>query len=497
MTYLDRAPLFLVASLLAACGPGEPSDTDTDTGGEPTSTSTGPSTGEPTTTTTSSGEETTGEPPLVGVECEQLAGPQDSAVEWYLRCGGKQHEYVNGIATDAAGDIYVALETRVFDGSQTLKFGEFAVKPGEHSDILLIKLSSAGVAQWVRHFGGTKSQQVSGLVACGDGFVIHGWGEAGSLDLGGGPIEGTYVASFDFDGNLRWSRSLPVVGDGALVSFFGMACDDAGRLALTGEFAGDVDLGGGPISAAADGFVVTFDAAGEFQWARQFGSAAETAARGNAVAFTPGGELVVAGAFFGTVDLGDGPLTADTWHDMLVAQYSATGEHQWSRQFGGAGPQHGTAVAVDAAGRVVVGGAFFDEIEIGDEKFVNENPEDPEEFTSADDAALVELDASGALLGSQHLATPLNDRVLDLSFGAADSLRLAGVADSAFSLRAFAGEEQTWEWSAKPLNAFPRAAWAGEEAVFVSSAPQGDVDLGSGALGPRGAADMLIARIRR
>ncbi|WP_434427349.1 hypothetical protein [Nannocystis pusilla] len=486
--------MFFVASLLAACGPGEPSDTDTE--GEPTSTSTGPTTGEPP-PTTSSGEETTGEPPLVGVECEQLAGPEGSAVEWYLRCGGNQHDYVFGIATDAAGDLYVAVELRAFDGAQTLKIGEFEVKPGEHSDILLIKLSSAGVPQWVRHFGGPKSQQISGLVACGDGFVIHGWADVGSLDFGGGPVEGTYVASFDFDGNHRWSRSLPVVDDATQVYFLAMTCDDAGQLALTGEFLGGVDLGGGPVSAAADGFVVTYDAAGEFQWAQQFGSAAESSARGRALAFTPGGELVMTGSFTGTVDLGGGPLTAVAFSDMLVAEYSAAGEHLWSRQFGGAGGQDGTAVAVDATGRVVVGGAFFDEIEIGDEKFVNENPEDPEELTSADDAVLVELDASGALLGSQHLATPLNDRVLDLSFGAADSLRFAGVADSAFSLRAFAGEEQTWEWSAKPLNAFPRAAWSGEEAVFVSAAPHGDVDLGSGALGPRGAADMLIARIRR
>lgn len=496
MTYLDRAPSFLIASLLAACGPGEPSDTDSDSEGAPTST--GPTTGEP--TTTSSGEETTGSPPLVGVECEQLAGPQGSAVEWYLRCGGKQHEYVNGIATDAAGDIYVALEMRVFDGSQTLKLGEFEVKPGEFSDILLLKLSSAGVPQWVRHFGGPMEQQVSGLVACGDGFAIHGWASAGSLDLGGGPVDGTYVASFDVDGNLRWSRSLPVVGDGALVSFFAMACDDAGRLALTGEFAGDVDFGGGPVPAGRDGFVVTYDAAGEFQWARLFGGADETSARGRALAFTPGGEVVVAGAFFGTVDLGDGPLTADTWHDMLVAAYSAAGEHQWSRQFGGAGPQYGTAVAVDATGRVAVGGMFLDEIEIGDDELVNVNPENnPEEFGTVHDAVLVELDASGAVLGSQQLGALLDDQVLGLSFGAANSLQMAGVADSAVSLQAFAGEEQTWEWSTDEgdMLQFPRAAWSGEEAVVVSAVPEGDVDLGSGALGPRGGADMLIARLRR
>ncbi|MFY0532274.1 hypothetical protein [Nannocystis pusilla] len=178
MTYFEGTRPLLISSLLAACGPGGPADTEgASSEGPPTTTTEGPTTEGPTTegptttstttTSTTTSEETTIDEPPASAACERLAGPADGAVDWYLRCGGLQHEYLGGVATDAAGNIYLGAETRVLEGSQALQIGEFEVTPGELSDILLIKLSSEGVPEWVRQFGGpgTRASGASSLAA--------------------------------------------------------------------------------------------------------------------------------------------------------------------------------------------------------------------------------------------------------------------------------------------------------------------------------------------
>ncbi|MDC0719114.1 hypothetical protein [Nannocystis bainbridge] len=511
MTSTLRAPLVLFTSLLAACGPGEPSDSESGSEGEPTSTSTTSTTGEPSTeapTTTTPGtttvDETTTEAGTTGepgepVGCERLAGPADGPVDWYLRCGGLQDERITGIATDAAGAIYVGIELRVLEGSSPLLIGEVTVTPGELSDILLIKLSSAGEPQWVRHFTGPGDQSVYGLVACGGGVAIHGWAEGESLDLGGGPIGGAFLASFDAEGQHRWSRAVPAVNDDGHVTFSAMACDGAGTLAVTGDLRHGADFGGGPVMAPElyDGFVVTYDAAGELQWARQFGSTGDATARGRALAFAPAGEVVVVGAFQGKVDLGGGTLSTDFQDDMLVAKYSAAGEHVWSQQVGDWGLQYGTAIAADSAGGITLGGIFLEEIEIGADKYTNVFPEQiPDAHGTLYDAVLAQLDPAGAVQASQHVGTMGDDDIIDLTFDAADALLMTAFTEEAFTMRARVGQETTWEWT---TDQFARAysTPSGDAAVLLGVSAGVDIDLGAGPLVGRGETDFLVVRLRR
>ncbi|PCC74928.1 hypothetical protein SAMN02745121_08416 [Nannocystis exedens] len=506
MTYFDRTPLFILVSLLAACGPKDPADTESGSEGEATSTTTGPTTDAPTTTaptttttttttegTTTAGE-TTDEPPEA-VPCEHVAGPADGAVDWYLRCGGPQNEFLNGVGTDADGNIYLGIDLRVLDVSAPLRIGEFEVTPGELSDILLIKLSSTGEPLWVRQFGGPLDQTITHLVACGDGLAIMGFAEPGTLDLGGGSLDGAFVAGFDLDGNHRWSRSL---GGASLVT---ATCDAGGTLAVSGLFEGAVDFGGGPVepppSTAA--FVAKYDAAGGFQWVQPFISTGDGSARVMSLAFTPAGELVLAGSFTGTVELGGGPLTTDFWDDMLVAKFGADGGHLWSQQLGGDGLQYAMAIAVDASGELALGGMFFDQLEIGADSYTNVFPDQiPEIDGTLYDAVLARLDPAGAVLSSQHLGAMLDDSIDDLSFDATDSLLVAGVADSQVALRAFSGEEQTWAWTTDQLPEYTRSARSGEDAVVLGSSPMaGEVDLGAGPTTDHGGWDFVVARIRR
>lgn len=95
---------------------------------------------------------------------------------------------------------------------------------------------------------------------------------------------------------------------------------------------------------------------GTFAFASRFGDAVEQSA--GAVTTDGVGNVIITGAFQGTVDFGGGNLTSVGDVDLFIAKFSATGEHIWSQRFGDALGQAGTAIATDTAGNVYVTGFF-------------------------------------------------------------------------------------------------------------------------------------------
>ncbi len=84
----------------------------------------------------------------------------------------------------------------------------------------------------------------------------------------------------------------------------------------------------------------------------------------DAVAVAPDGSVIVAASFQGTVDIGGGPLVA-TDYDILLARFASTGEHVWSRRYGGAGTQGVTRAAITASGEIVLAGSFTGSFVVG------------------------------------------------------------------------------------------------------------------------------------
>ena len=105
---------------------------------------------------------------------------------------------------------------------------------------------------------------------------------------------------------------------------------------------------------AIDGFVAKLDSTGTPAWSLTFGDANDQYA--NAVGVSPSGEVVVGGAFYGTVNLGGRTLTSGGDADVYVAKLSACGAHVSSLRVGDASLQSLRSLAVDKDGDVVVTG---------------------------------------------------------------------------------------------------------------------------------------------
>ncbi len=488
-----HAPLALL--LLPACpGSGDAAETSQASTADTADTSDTADTTDPTDTADPTDTEPTGGE---AVGCEKLAGTGD--VEWYLRCGGPGNEAVNGVAVDSAGNIYVGLSLDDDDDTgASITFGAFTITPGGDSDAAIVKFDGAGEVVWLKHFTGPGYQNIRHLRLCGDGVVFVGQGDAGTIDLGDGPLPAEpFIASLDAEGAQRWVRG---IGEQDGLSVWDMACDADASLVVTGS-TGPIDLGGGPVLPpdTDDGVVARFDPAGGLLWARTFNNTGNFPhAIGRAVTYGPGGEVVVMGDFTGSVDLGGGPLLADDGEDIVVAMLTGAGAPLWIHHIGPAGLQYAGAVAVDAAGQVVIGGTFLESITLGADSYENVFPDAQEPVDGTlYDGFVAYLDATGAPSSSLHIGSKLNDEILDLQFEAGGALLMSAYTDESFTLRALVDGEPGWTWTAPVLEHAPTEIATTAGAVVLATSPAQPIDFGGGVLAERGHRDLLVARLRR
>jgi hypothetical protein len=143
--------------------------------------------------------------------------------------------------------------------------------------------------------------------------------------------------------------------------FSSVASDAQGNVYVAGVMNFQIDLGGGLLAipgggGVADILVASFTPAGAHRWSRIFGSAALDS--GDRLVLS-GTTLYVLGTFQRTIDFGGGPLTSAGGEDIIVLGLDAgTGAYVSARRYGNAGDDEATAIAADASGNVIIGGAF-------------------------------------------------------------------------------------------------------------------------------------------
>ncbi|MBK7049172.1 MAG: hypothetical protein IPH48_22235 [bacterium] len=98
-------------------------------------------------------------------------------------------------------------------------------------------------------------------------------------------------------------------------------------------------------------------------WSARFGDA--DTQMGYAIAVDAAGNMIVAGVFEGAIDFGGGPLTCVSDIDVFIAKFGPDGAHLWSRRFGGTGSQSFPAIAVDDAGQVFLAGMLHGAVDFG------------------------------------------------------------------------------------------------------------------------------------
>jgi hypothetical protein len=283
--------------------------------------------------------------------------------QWIKTAGGTANDAGQGIAVDAAGNIFVTGYfggTSSFDGTMKTAVG--------YSDIFVAKYSSAGTLTWVQ-------------TASGDGDTTAGVGFDQTLDLEldnlGNPIVGGYLvgeatfglttlsstgnssgfmAKLDALGNWIWVKQMQVTPQA-------LDFDNAGNGYVTGSFVNTVSIGTNNLTSAGstDIYLAKFDSNGNITWATQAGGGDED--RGYDVAVDNLGNPYLAASFMGNMTIGDTNLVIAGEENSLVAKYDASGNFMWTKQIKAhtGAWEFVTAQAIDVstAGESYIGGTFY------------------------------------------------------------------------------------------------------------------------------------------
>jgi hypothetical protein len=319
----------------------------------------------------------------------------------------------SAIASDEDGNVLVG---GVFAGTVSLD-GDVMQSAGA-TDALVWKLDGAGHSLWSKRFGDASAQSVVTLTTNDAGDVFLGGFFQGSVNFGGGPLTsvGTtniFVAKLDPDGNYLWGKRF---GSAAGQEIYAMTTDPSGNLIVVGAFYGTIDFGGGPLTSAGgnDLFVVEFDDAGNHLWSRRYGGIGSQYA--SAVVADASG-VTLTGTMEGSIDFGGNLMTSAGGTDVFVARLDSDGNHIWSERFGGTAYDRGEGIGVDATGDAVVTGSFGGTVDFGG---------GPLSSVGATDIFLVRLDAAGNHVWSERFGDTDDQTGESLAIDASGNIVIAG-----------------------------------------------------------------------
>jgi hypothetical protein len=248
---------------------------------------------------------------------------------WVQIGGGSGDDKAYDIAVDADSNVYVVGSVM---GSAT--FGTFSFS-SNHYDVLVAKLNSSGVYQWISRSSGTSPEyghsialDPSGAIYVGgyyynDGYFAPLFGNISPVELG---TQTMFVGRMNSSGTWLW-----VKGAGALQSpgggssqenkVFALAVDTQANLWVTGVYQGTATFDSQqlPFIGGVDGFVGVMDGGGNWTLLESFGSPNTDWSYG--ISTDTDNNVYLSGSFSTTVSFGDITTTAVYGYDSFLVKY--------------------------------------------------------------------------------------------------------------------------------------------------------------------------------
>ncbi len=302
----------------------------------------------------------------------------------------------------------------------TIDFGGGPLTSEGESDVVVAQFDIFGEHRWSRRFGNQERQVPHRVATNDDGEVVISGVIRGDVDFGGdAPLEangaGLFVTKLDSDGDYLWSQAFPLTG------FFitGVELSEDGSVFMVGSMSQAIDFGGGDLTgepdSSSDIVVVKFDSDGEHVWSDRFGDS--EGQYSSEITLAENGDILLAGEFNGTLDLGGEPRVSTGETDVFVARFDSEGDHIWSRSFESSARQTAYGLDLDSEDRVILGGRMSGSVDFGGGTLVS---------AGASDIFLAQFSASGDHIWSDRFGNEQETRMGGLATTTDDSIVVAG-----------------------------------------------------------------------
>ena len=248
---------------------------------------------------------------------------------------------------------------------------------------------------WARRVASTINEDdelaIGLAIDSADNLYVTGWFD-GTNDFGNGVAltnrtgggQDVFIAKYNSGGVPLWARS----GGGDTVEWDagrGIGVDDAGNVYVTGQFHGDADFDGLPLTGFGNSqfFLAKYDTDGRLQWVRQstggethYGTGLAVDGAGNcyAVGFLDDGPPGI----YPTIEFGANISLTNTndGYGTFLVKYDTEGNARWAQLLESSRACYCTAVALDEDGNVFVGGSFRATLRIQTTQFTNAGEKD-------------------------------------------------------------------------------------------------------------------------
>jgi hypothetical protein len=203
-----------------------------------------------------------------------------------------------------------------------------------------------------------------------------------------------------------------------------VAVDNGDNVLLTGWFVGSIDLDGPKFAMATDGFVAKLDSAGSLAWSKQIGGVGD--AHPTAIAVDISGDVIVAGYFSNLIKLDSGgEKPAGNGEDSFLVKYTKSGEYSWHTLVNSGANDRIWSVAADSANNILLSGFISDTTNFN---------EAPVSYTGGHDAFLGKLDPGGVPIWLKAAGDTADQQGTSVAVAPNDDVLWAGQFKSKISL---------------------------------------------------------------